>query len=690
MNDPRVDSKIPKISVVMSVYNDAPFVREAIESILKQTFDDFEFIVIDDGSKDGSSDILALYAEKDSRIRIFRQENSGLIAALNHGLKYCRAPLIARMDGDDISLPYRFEAQVEVIEKHPNFAVIGSQVVFIDTFGKVIGESVVPTHPEYLRDHLLLENCIFHPSVLMRKEAVLNCGGYSSEAKHAEDYDLWARMVQAGWWIGNTADVLLRYRYQRSESIGVSKAKEQDISAGRIRKSLVEFARSPKGWLDTIREEAICFAFPAGSHIDQALIRIGAWDMVDPIGLRLTHSDLKSCQRAWLTGKSENVIDLLERRLREEGHQFLSDLLLWHAGRREAPSLRKVDGCGQRALSRSAERAKLSIIVPCVKDLLDLHERVADLYRGKRQPDEVIVALGDGGLKQDARQLIGSQRGIRIITTNSNLPEMISTARAEAEGEIIGYLLPGYRFHPDFFSKGTELLFRKDLSLVFATYLNLYQNVFLNGKPLLETNKQVPKSRREILLQAGKSRRRDSIYLSGFLHLKEGDWGCVLPIAPKTPFFDWILAMDWAYREDFAVLEVCNFRMREGFRLEDRTWTEFLFKLLGTYFECAYGRFPASGDAPALSRRKLDQLKKSGHPIHGRYQEAFFKAYLCNGFAPWLSPVFRELCTWNLIGRSEQARKVAGKVGQLQVLIAWTIAKSGRFWSRLKKEFGQD
>jgi glycosyltransferase involved in cell wall biosynthesis len=110
---------VPAISVAMSVYNNAAFLDQAVESILGQSLSDFEFLIVDDGSNDGSSAILDGYAARDSRIRIIRQENRGLIASLNRLLSEARAPLIARMDGDDISLPERFERQVAFLDVNP-------------------------------------------------------------------------------------------------------------------------------------------------------------------------------------------------------------------------------------------------------------------------------------------------------------------------------------------------------------------------------------------------------------------------------------------------------------------------------------------------------------------------------------------------------------------------------------------
>src|SRR5688572_27177242 len=115
----------PDLTVLMPVYNAEQFLREAIESVLAQTFDRYEFIIIDDGSTDTSPQIIKGFAERDPRIRVFRQENLGLVATLNRGLQLARAPLVARMDADDICLPIRFETQLRCFQNRSNLGVLG-------------------------------------------------------------------------------------------------------------------------------------------------------------------------------------------------------------------------------------------------------------------------------------------------------------------------------------------------------------------------------------------------------------------------------------------------------------------------------------------------------------------------------------------------------------------------------------
>ena len=202
----------PTISVVMPVYNAQRYVAEAIESILGQTFRDFEFLIIDDGSTDGSLAILERYAAQDSRIRLWSGPNEGYVPRLNEMLHQARGDLIGRMDADDVSFPDRFARQVEFLRSHPEVDVVGGARENIDSKGRFLFVSREAEDHDGIQSQLLNGICpISHPSVLMRRKAVLAVGGYRAEMMPAEDADLWLRMGERGR-LANLADVVLRYR----------------------------------------------------------------------------------------------------------------------------------------------------------------------------------------------------------------------------------------------------------------------------------------------------------------------------------------------------------------------------------------------------------------------------------------------------------------------------------------------
>jgi len=204
----------PAISVAMSVYNGARFLASAIESVLAQDFADFEFLIVDDGSSDASAAIIDSYAQKDKRIRSTLRENRGLVVSLNELLKQARAPIIARMDADDICRPQRFRRQMQFLTRNPDYGVVGSGIVEIDASGRVYdskGKDYPDTHEGFLA---AIDNgwpLLCHPTAMMRREIVLAVGGYHRAFRHCEDYDLWLRLASSSR-IASTPERLLLYR----------------------------------------------------------------------------------------------------------------------------------------------------------------------------------------------------------------------------------------------------------------------------------------------------------------------------------------------------------------------------------------------------------------------------------------------------------------------------------------------
>jgi hypothetical protein len=200
-----------KVTVLMSVYNGARYLESAVRSILDQTFRDFEFLIINDGSRDESPQILERI--RDPRIRLIHTENRGLAAALERGMQEARAPYVARMDADDLALPDRLETQVAYLVRHPNVGVVDADYVHIDS-------QDVPIHTRQDRTldysvmiswKLLWQNPICHPLVMMRRELVQTTGFNYEPGCAVEDYDLWTRLLFHTRF-GHIPRVLLRYR----------------------------------------------------------------------------------------------------------------------------------------------------------------------------------------------------------------------------------------------------------------------------------------------------------------------------------------------------------------------------------------------------------------------------------------------------------------------------------------------
>jgi glycosyltransferase involved in cell wall biosynthesis len=205
-------SESPAISVIMSVFNGGKHLYAATQSILAQRFTDFEFLILNDGSTDDSSDILRALAARDPRITLIERENRGLVASLNELVTAARAPLIARMDCDDIAVERRLEKQFAYLQAHPEIGVVGTNTHELDDDGRLYAcTDFHATDGEAVRAALVAGPPLCHPSVMMRTALVRKAGGYREAFRHAEDYDLWLRLSEVTE-ITNLPDRLLLYR----------------------------------------------------------------------------------------------------------------------------------------------------------------------------------------------------------------------------------------------------------------------------------------------------------------------------------------------------------------------------------------------------------------------------------------------------------------------------------------------
>ncbi|MEJ0097276.1 MAG: glycosyltransferase [Bauldia sp.] len=215
----------PPLTVLMSVYNGEKYLATALDSVLTQTYGDFDFVIVDDGSTDSTAAILKEFAAKDARIRVFGQTNAGLAASLNLGLQQTASEYVARMDADDLALPHRFATQVAALNSETRLAVIGSRVLCIDENGRTRHRRPVVTGSAAIAATLPFANCINHPSTMMRTVAVVEAGGYRRKFKVSQDYDLWLRLSERHQ-LDNLPEVLLHYRtYEGATSTARNRAR---------------------------------------------------------------------------------------------------------------------------------------------------------------------------------------------------------------------------------------------------------------------------------------------------------------------------------------------------------------------------------------------------------------------------------------------------------------------------------
>jgi len=184
----------PQVTVLLCVYNGEKTILQAVNSILSQSFQDFELLIIDDGSTDHTVDLLIGYSR---RIRLIRESHKGLVGCLNLGIQMAHGEYIARMDADDISAPNRVKTQVEFLNRHPEIGIVGSIALLIDTKDQVIGRIPVPESDLEIRWAILFQCPMIHPSVMLRRKLLIEQKlFYSSDFIHAEDYDLWTKLIK--------------------------------------------------------------------------------------------------------------------------------------------------------------------------------------------------------------------------------------------------------------------------------------------------------------------------------------------------------------------------------------------------------------------------------------------------------------------------------------------------------------
>lgn len=266
----------PDVTVLMPVRNGARFLDSAIASILGQTLDNYELLICDDGSTDATPRLLAGHARRDARIRVETLPRVGLVAALNHGMRQSRAAWVARMDADDVACPDRLRLQMDAAAWYPDAAAIGGAWRVVDANGRARRVVRPPCEPDAIAVALLQHNCLAHPTMLLRRDAVLQEGGYRAAFQQAEDYDLWLRLAEQHP-LHALPETLLDYREHAGQATwaGLEQRILSELgarAAARARRAGLpdptgDAARVDRAWLRTagVTEQEIAAAMIAGA-----------------------------------------------------------------------------------------------------------------------------------------------------------------------------------------------------------------------------------------------------------------------------------------------------------------------------------------------------------------------------------------------------------------------------------------
>jgi hypothetical protein len=251
----------PLVTVLLPVRDGARYLDAALDSIRGQSLADIEILAVDDGSRDATPALLARHAAKDPRLRVLARPAEGLVAALNLGLAAARAPLVARMDADDVAAPERLARQAAAFAARPALAALGTACRLIDAEGVPQGMLRFPEAPEAVHAALRHANCLAHPTVMLRRDAVLALGGYRPAFEMAEDYDLWLRLSERHE-VANLAEPLLDYREHPRQASRVAVAQRilSELAARRCAER---------------RAEGLAEAAPAGRVTRADLLALG-------------------------------------------------------------------------------------------------------------------------------------------------------------------------------------------------------------------------------------------------------------------------------------------------------------------------------------------------------------------------------------------------------------------------------
>ncbi|MBU0597098.1 glycosyltransferase [Patescibacteria group bacterium] len=221
------------VSVLISVYNGEKYIKQAVESILNQTEEDWEMVIINDASTDKSPEIILELANHEPRIKfITNEKNLGLTKSLNRGLKECEGEYIARLDADDVSNRERLKIQMDFMENNKEVALCGSQGMYISEDGKKLGEKNLPTHYKDIKDKLLFNNQFIHSSLFLRRAVIDKVGFYNESFKTSQDYELVLRLAK-NYPVVNLTERLVSWRVHPGSISWISKKQEWDAIRAR-------------------------------------------------------------------------------------------------------------------------------------------------------------------------------------------------------------------------------------------------------------------------------------------------------------------------------------------------------------------------------------------------------------------------------------------------------------------------
>ncbi|CAL1239033.1 putative Glyco_trans_2-like domain-containing protein [Candidatus Methylocalor cossyra] len=628
----------------MPVYNTERYLAGAIESILSQTFANFEFVIVDDGSTDGSSAILHHYAAMDARIRLVRQPNRGVAAATNHGLRLAACELVALMDSDDLALPERLAVQKAFLDAHPQWAAVGSQWLMIDAEDRILGLDLHATEPGVAEDLLFSYQALHNPTVMFRKSAFWAVGGYAEDRSMVvQDYDLFMRLRLAGQRLGNVPQVLYRWRLN-PHGITMGKSRAQTLSAHAVRRDGFAryLARDPDAARATARR--LVTRFPAGTWFDDKL-NAEVPDLQDDFLLAAAYGETGASRSEalehrvlrWLRNHDREPSALIQC-LRDNGLPWFAELLAAQTG---GPPV--VSGADGSAFAAGESGCPLTFLLPFGDDHADLRERLRTLAPCPGAEVILFPVQGQRLPPIDSGALPPSLR----LKALSEVPEddAWATALASASGEYLGYLEEGFRFDPEVLGRALSLIGREGHDIVFVP-LDIYYREALDhcGNPHRDPAPE-PRWTPWTLL------RRDRFKLTGFIHRRACLKELTVPLRECAATAPLALAMYLARRPGIHILNGRHRQFIPRLGFANQVLAVFKERLLQWYFDSGNGRLPLRAYWDRLPEARvaaiqaaLDEEWRTGRfTVYWNNRLEIIEFLLRNAAIPWRWSLFREL-----------------------------------------------
>ena len=506
-------ASIPAISVIMAVYNTERYLTEAIQSILSQSFANFELVVVDDGSTDGSLEILRALAQQDSRIKLITQANAGIGAATQRGIVESQGEYIAIMDSDDISLPERLAFQKQFLDVNPQIAAVGSQWRMLHADGRDIGIDTHPVDPAKVGVLMYAYYSLHHPTTMIRRNALEAVGGYNTDRSClTPDYDVFMRMQSAGYKFANLPEILFIWRLNPASTTH-KKASAQAASVAKVRDAGFEKLLSSNPQQAAVIAKRIVCTFPTGSWQDDRIRQLLP-EREPPLLYRtwlslpeLTPEDRFNKALVMWLNKPNHYCETLRDQLLANDKPWLATLLDAYRGTKKVNSSAYVD-----ALEIApGKRNSLSLFVTFKGPSEDFNQRLQQAISLKahaRFPIEVIIvsSQSDSSLTPFV-QLLSKQDCIFDVGGLD-----WNVAFQKASGTYFSYLEENFRFNPKAILDNLENQIQHDTPILFMADTRYFADALDEHRQPALDNSFHPRWTRSTLL------KKDRIRLSNFIH----------------------------------------------------------------------------------------------------------------------------------------------------------------------------